>query len=89
MQNGQAAANEAAIRTSFKIRLSSFPSWCATNASNTPEPMAALGYQARILAGSILLPVILSETQMPSLRKKGVFRGGSIKALIVCSIMIC
>jgi hypothetical protein len=68
MQNEQAAANEAWIRTIFNIRSSSFPSWWATSDSSAPEPIAALGYQANIFAGSSSRPVTLFEIQMPILK---------------------
>ena len=88
MQNGQAAAYEAVMRISLSIRGVISPSSCATKASITPEPMAALGYQAKIRAGSMVLPVILSEIKIPSLRKNGMRSGCLMNACMSSSALI-
>lgn len=87
-QNGQAAAYDAVMRMSLSMRLVIRPSSCATKASIMPEPMAAFGYQARIRAGSMILPVIFSENQIPSLRMSGIRSDCLMNAYIFSSALI-
>ena len=82
IQNGQEAAKEACIRTSFSIRSEIVLSLCATRDSNTAEPMAAFGYQDRSLGTSRSLPVTFFESHIPGLSKRGIFLGALIKAAI-------
>ena len=88
MQKGHEIKNDVYMRTSFSIRLLRYFLPCATRDSRIPEPIAVLGYQARILTGSSSTLNFFSIIQ-PMMRKmSGIFSGGSINGFISVLIML-